>query len=111
HYFEPAQFAIYSVGCFQLPLLTAFFDAVDTVLSPEAARLQNQGSYKRLINVWLNAIRVLSFCSVPVCVFLFVLRREFIVMLFTKNYLESAPIFAVNLLNLLLWIPNGAVLR
>jgi len=111
HYFDAAAFAIYSVGCFQLPLLTALFDAVDMVLNPEAARLQEGGSTKRLVTVWLNAIRGLALCFVPVCAWLFVMRREVIVSLFTERYVGAVPIFAINIFSLLLWFPNGAIVR
>ena len=111
HYFDPATFAIYSVGCFQLPLLAALFDSVEMLLWRESARLQKEGSYKQLIHVWMSAVRGLAFCFVPTCVLLFVLRHELIVALFTRNYLGAVPIFSINLINLLLWMPNGGLVR
>lgn len=112
HYFSPAEFAIYSVGCFQLPLLLVLFDSVDTVLLPEITRLEKDGAHQRIIQVWIGSMRMLAFVSFPICAFLFVMRHEFIVTLFTKAYAASTPIFAINLGNLLLSIClTGTVLR
>lgn len=112
YYFSPADFAIYAVGCFQLPLLLVLFDSVDTVLFPEVARLEKEGAYDRIIGVWVKAMRLLAFVFFPTCALLLVVRQELIVTLFTAEYAAAAPIFAVNLFNLLLWLGlTGPVLR
>ncbi len=102
HYFSAADFAIYSVGCFQLPMLMVLVDAIETVLYPEVARVVKQASYAQVIRIWLNAIRFLAFCFVPTCILMLVLRREIIITLFTKNYLSAETIFAINLAGVLL---------
>ena len=112
HYFEAAKFAIYSVGSFQLPLLLVLLDSVDTILIPEVTRLEKDGKYPEIIEVWMGGIRLVAFCFVPACVLMFVMRNEFIAALFTKNYLAAAPIFAISLCNLLLSMNlTGPVLR
>jgi O-antigen/teichoic acid export membrane protein len=104
HYFDPDQFAIYAVGCFQLPLLGMLFESVVSVLMPEVARRHSKADYDGIIGLWAAAIRKLALFFVPTYVFLFVVRHEFITMLFTKNYVAAAPIFAINLLGILLYI-------
>jgi O-antigen/teichoic acid export membrane protein len=104
HYFDPAQFAIYAVGCFQLPLLGTLFESVVSVLMPEVARRHKKADYDGIIALWAAAIRKLALFFVPTYVFLFVVRHEFIATLFTKNYAAAAPIFAINLLGILLYI-------
>ncbi len=104
YHFEPAVFAIYATGCFQLPLMSVLFDAVETVLTPEFGRLESTRDHAQIIEIWMNAIRQLALVFIPICTLLFVVRYEFIVMLFTKNYVASAPIFAVNLVGVLLSI-------
>ena len=112
HYFDPGQFAIYSVGCFQLPLLALLIDSVRAVLIPEVARLDKNGNPDAIIEVWMSFIRQLAFFFVPICTLLFLLRREFITVLFTTKYLASVPIFGVNLLVIMLAINlSGAVMR
>jgi O-antigen/teichoic acid export membrane protein len=102
HYFDPDQFAIYAVGCFQLPLLGMLFEAVVNVLLPEVARREATADYDGIIALWAAAIRKLALFFVPAYVLLFVVRHEFITTLFTKNYDAAAPIFAINLLGILL---------
>lgn len=104
HYFDPDQFAIYAVGCFQLPLLGMLLDSVISVLLPEVARREAKADYDGIIELWASAVRKLALFFVPVYVLLFVVRQEFITTLFTKNYEGAAPIFAINLLNILLYI-------
>lgn len=104
HYFDPDQFAIYAVGCFQLPLLGMLLDSVISVLLPEVARREAAADYQGIIELWAAAIRKLSLFFIPVYTLLFIVRHEFITVLFTKNYSAAAPIFAINLLNILLYI-------
>ncbi|HWQ35064.1 MAG TPA: lipopolysaccharide biosynthesis protein [Blastocatellia bacterium] len=98
HYFDPAAFAIYSVGCSQLPLMGLLVGSFDSVLEPEAARYQSQGDRQSLIAMWLQGTRQMLLLVLPLCALLFVLRVEFITVLFTKSYLAAAPLYAVNLL-------------
>lgn len=104
HYFDPDQFAVYAVGCFQLPLLGMLLDSVISVLLPEVARREANADYEGIIALWAAAIRKLALFFVPVYVLMFVVRHEFITTLFTKNYVAAAPIFAINLLNILIYI-------
>jgi O-antigen/teichoic acid export membrane protein len=98
HYFEPAVFAIYAVGCFELPLLGILYESVVSILLPEVARLQAAGDRESVINLWGSAMRKLAFFYTPTYVLMFVLRREIITLLFTREYAASADIFAINLM-------------
>jgi O-antigen/teichoic acid export membrane protein len=104
YYFDPALFAVYAVGCFQLPLLTLLLESVSSVLMPEVARLDVAGDKEAIIALWSSAVRKLAVLFVPACTFLFVMRQEFIVALFTRNYEQAVPIFAVSLIGVLLTI-------
>lgn len=104
HYFDPDQFAIYAVGCFQLPLLGMLFDSVTSVLLPEVARREKKADYDGIIAVWAAAVRKLALFFLPTYALLFVVRHEFITTLFTHTYAAAAPIFAINLLSVLLWV-------
>ena len=111
-HFTPAEFAVYSIGCFQLPLLQTLIDAAETILLPQIARLEKEGSRQGILRVWAVSMRFLAFFFFPVCAMFFVLRREFIVTLFTATYASATPVFAVNIFNLLLHIfLAGTLLR
>jgi O-antigen/teichoic acid export membrane protein len=79
-------------------------DAVISVLLPEAARREGQGDYQSILTLWASAVRKLAFFFVPAYALAFILRREIIVLLFTRSYEAAVPIFAVNLLAILLFI-------
>jgi O-antigen/teichoic acid export membrane protein len=104
HYFDPATFAIYAVGGFQLPLLGMLATSFTNALNPELARHKEENDYQAIINLWTDVIRKLAYFFAPAFALMLVLRREFITLLFTENYAASAPIFAINLFSMLLGI-------
>jgi O-antigen/teichoic acid export membrane protein len=97
HRFDAATFAVYSVGCFQLPLIGILSDSVGSVLIPRVSYLQHQGHPREILLLSARAVRKLAALFFPLYAFLMVMRREFIGGLFTSQYLDSVPIFAVNL--------------
>ncbi|HQR31402.1 MAG TPA: oligosaccharide flippase family protein [Blastocatellia bacterium] len=112
YHFTPAEFAVYSIGCFQLPMLQVLIESVEAVLLSEASRLEKDGAYQQMFHVWTNAMRMLAFAFFPICAMLYVLRHEFILTLFTAKYVGATQIFAVNLINILLYVfLIGTVLR
>src|SRR5215510_1665786 len=104
HYFDPATFAIYAVGGFQLPLLGMLSTSFASALNPELAKRKEENNYRAIIDLWMDVIRKLAFFFAPAFALLFVLRREFITLIFTQNYAASVPIFAINLFAMLLGI-------
>jgi O-antigen/teichoic acid export membrane protein len=112
YYFDPSMFALYAVGCFQLPLFTLLLDSVGSVLIPEIARLQVEADRRAIFMLWVSAARKIAFFFVPACAFLLLMRHEFITALFTDRYAAAAPIFAINVAAMLLNVTlSSAVLR
>ena len=112
YYFDSAVFAIYAVGCFQLPLLTLLLESVGSVLIPEIARLQVEAARRDIFFLWVSAVRKIAFFFVPICALLLVMRHEFIIGLFTSQYAGAVPIFTINTLAVLLPVAlSSAVLR
>ena len=112
HYFSAADYGIYANGCFQLPLLLVLLDAMDTIMMPEIARLDQLGQRHEIGQLWLQAVRTMGLFFIPACVLMFVLRYELIVGLYTEKFAASVPIFAITLLNtLLLFNFTTAVMR
>jgi len=95
--FGTNAYAIYSFGCFQLPLLSVLTDAVASVLIPRVSLLQKNNERCEIIAVTANMMRKLSAIYFPLYVFLLVAGREFIILLFTEKFVNSWPIFAVNI--------------
>ena len=103
-YFDAAAFAIYAVGCFQMPLGRLLVGSFSSVIEPEAARLVQAGDKAQLIQMWFRTTRHLTLLLAPLCALLFVVRHEFISVLFTRNYEASVPLFAISLIGVLLFV-------
>lgn len=97
HSFSPADFAIYSVGCFQLPLIAMLYESVGAVMIPRMSQMQDEGRKREMLEMTVNATQRLAFVYFPLFAFLMIVASEFITTLFTKEYAASAAIFRVNL--------------
>jgi O-antigen/teichoic acid export membrane protein len=111
HHFDAVGFAIYSVGCFQLPLLGLLEDSINSVLVPEVSRLEKDGNYEQIADLWTNAVRKMAIFFFPLAALLFSVRHEFILFLFTDAYLAAVPVFAVNLIGILFAIHVASIIR
>lgn len=97
HKFTSAEFAIYAYGCFEVPLIAMLAESVTSVLIPRMSELQANKDKDEMIRLTARAMQKLSFFYFPIYVFLIITARTFIITLFTKDYLESVPIFMINL--------------
>jgi O-antigen/teichoic acid export membrane protein len=95
--FGAAAFAIYAVGCFSLPLVNVVGESFGTLLISHISRLQKQGKTREIILVTAQTMRKLSAVYFPLYAFLMVTGREFLILLFTEQYLASWPIFVIHL--------------
>lgn len=100
HSFSAAEFAIYSVGCFQLPLIAMLYESVGAVMIPRMSQMQDEGRKREMLEMTANATQKLAFVYFPLFAYLMIVANEFITTLFTKDYAASADIFRVNLLTL-----------
>jgi O-antigen/teichoic acid export membrane protein len=97
HRFGATAFAIYAIGCFQIPLIQLLTDSVGIVLIPQVAHLQKQGETEEIIGLTLRAVRKVAAVTFPIYAFLLVTGHEFIAFLFTTRYSASWPIFMINI--------------
>src|ERR1700749_3199006 len=97
HRFSSADFAIYSVGCLEIPLITLLRDSVNSVMIPRVSFLQREGETREIIRLTARVMRKLAAFFFPVYALFMVVGREFIEFLFTPSSLGAWPILAVNL--------------
>jgi O-antigen/teichoic acid export membrane protein len=97
HSFSAADFAIYSVGCFQIPLVGLLRESANSVMITRVSLLQKDGETREIIELMARVMRKLAVVFLPIYAFLMVAGREFIAFLFTPAYLSSWPIFALYL--------------
>jgi O-antigen/teichoic acid export membrane protein len=95
--FDAATFAIYAVGCFQLPFLYIVNESVGAVMIPTVSRLQLENEQGEIVRLVARMMRKLAALYFPLYACLLVTGREFVTVLFTESYRGSWPIFAVNL--------------
>ena len=97
--FDAATFAIYAVGCLQVPLVDMIMTSTVNVMMVRMAEDATHGP--ATIALWHETICRLAFLMVPLSVFLFVIARNLIVTLYTSTYAASVPIFMVWALTIL----------
>lgn len=98
--FGTDAFAVYAIGCFSLPLVGIIGESVGPVVIARVSELQKQGKHREIVQTIAGAMRKLAIIYLPLYAFLLVVGREFVVFLFTEQYLASWPIFAINLTTL-----------
>jgi O-antigen/teichoic acid export membrane protein len=97
HRFGAAAYAVYAIGCFELPLIGILVDSVSTITIPHVSYLQKTGDRQEIIELIGRVMRKLALILFPLYALLLLLGREFITFLFTERYLASWPIFAINI--------------
>jgi O-antigen/teichoic acid export membrane protein len=97
HHYGAALYAVYAVGCFQLPLVDLLSESVAAVTIPRASYLQKQGRRAEIIDLVARTVRKLALAYLPLYAFLLVAGREFLLVLFTEKFAASWPVFVVNI--------------
>ena len=95
HYFDPSQYAIYAVACFQVPFVTILTNSIAEIFLVRATEYYSHDQHLELYALWINACRKALLLYVAVVVVLIVLAEPIIVTLFTARYRASSPLFAV----------------
>jgi O-antigen/teichoic acid export membrane protein len=105
--FDAAAFAIYAVGCLDIPLAEFAMIAVVNVLMVRMAEALRDGRERMAVALWHDAIRKLALLFFPLTFLMIVAGPALIVGLFTERYRDSVPVFVV--LSLALPLPALAV--
>lgn len=112
YYFDAATFAIYAVGCLQLPASELLAAPAANVMMVRMAEELRDGHREKVLPVWEDTTRKLLLMLIPLTGFLVVAARDLILLLFTKAYLASVSIFALWALTTVAFaFPTDAVLR
>lgn len=95
--FDAATFAVYAVGCLQIPLIDLVYTSTCNVMMVRMAELVREGDYgdPRVLELWHNTTARLASIVFPLAAVLMLTARDLIVVLFTKTYLASVPVFIV----------------
>jgi O-antigen/teichoic acid export membrane protein len=100
-HFDAATFAIYSVGCLQIPLVDFMATPASNVMMVQMGEDLREGRPHRLLAVWHDTTRKLAFVFFPLVGLLIVNSYALITLLYTTRYAASVPIFMVWSLSIL----------
>lgn len=107
---DAATFAIYSVGCMQVPLVDLIAMSAANVMMVRMGDSLREGT--SVLRLWHAAVERLALVLVPFVVALVITARELIATLYTPVYLPSVPIFVISaLLIALSALPVDGTLR
>jgi len=94
-HFDAATFAIYSVGCLQIPLVDFLATPASNVMMVRMTEEQREGHVRHLLPIWHDTTRKLALMFCPFVGILVVSAYRLITLLFTKQYAASVPLFMV----------------
>jgi O-antigen/teichoic acid export membrane protein len=107
-----AVFAVYAVGCFQLPIVDMLYTPVSEVLQLGIAEHDRDGDRDGPARLFHEAVARLAFVFVPMMALLYVCGPMLLTFLFTEQYRESVPIFRLAILSIpLAALPLDGVMR
>jgi len=95
YHFDAATFAIYSVGCLQIPLVDFMMTSTSSVMMVKMSEDLREGRDQDALELWLDTTRKLMLVFAPLVGGLIMLAGTLITFLFTANYATSAPLFMV----------------
>jgi O-antigen/teichoic acid export membrane protein len=96
--FDSATYAMYAVGCLQIPLFDLIVTSTTNVLM---VRMAGAERGRAALALWHDTVTRLAFLLFPLAVFLVISARSLIVGLFTETYAASVPIFMIWVLTML----------
>jgi len=110
---DPAVFAIYAVGCFNLPVVDLLYSPTSELLMYRIGEIERLGRPMReAAEAFREASGKLAYAFLPIAAGLFAVAPSFIGALYTEKFLDAAPIFRIALVVVVLaCFPVDGVLR
>jgi O-antigen/teichoic acid export membrane protein len=99
--FDAATFALYAVGCLQIPFVDFVAGPAGNVMMVRMSERRAAGDRRSLLPLWHETTLRLALIFFPLTAMLLVLGRDLIVTLFTPAYAGSVPMFLVWSLSIL----------
>jgi O-antigen/teichoic acid export membrane protein len=93
--FTPAMFAIYSVGCLNVPLVDFISGPASSVMMVRMSEALREGRPEEALLLWHDTVRKVGLLFAPLVGGLIVTAHDLVTVLFTPAYLPSVSIFRV----------------
>jgi O-antigen/teichoic acid export membrane protein len=95
HRFDAATFALFAVGCLQVPLVDYVITSASSVMMVRMGEELRGGRAGAVLSIWRDTTCKLAVIFFPVVMLLVISGRELITVMFTANYAASVPLFMV----------------
>ena len=95
YHFDAATFAIYSVGCLQVPMVDFMMTSTSSVMMVRMREHLHADDHDAVLTLWNDTTRKLALVFIPLVGVLLVTAGKLIEFLFTDRYADSAPLFMV----------------
>lgn len=105
-FFTPEQFAIFSVGAMELPLIGILANSVNAILLPNLSA----ATPKQLYDTYSGSVRKNALLVFPMTAIFYILAQEIMVFLYGATYAEAALYFRIYLVILPLRIATYSIL-
>jgi O-antigen/teichoic acid export membrane protein len=93
YYYDAATFAIYAVGCLQIPLVDFMMTSAGNVMMVRMGERIREGRPEAVPAIWHDTTRKLALIFFPLVGLLLASAPELITVLFTQSYRASVPIY------------------
>ena len=103
-WFDPAQFAIYSRGALEVPLISTIRFTINDIVMPKFVQLFKESRYDELIETWHQIIEYVAKINFGIFAILFALTPTMIRILYTEAYIGAVPVFRTYLFMLIIGI-------
>lgn len=106
------DFALYSIGNLSIPFIATVYVSIGNVVMPALAKYSLSIDYKQALTLWKSMIIKNAIVTIPVLLFFVVEADDIFICLFTNAYAESANVFRIIILTLLIqMLGYGYILR
>ena len=106
-YFDPAAFAVFSIGAMELPFVSIFTNSINSVLLPEMSAQNNASD---MAMRYRAAVRKNALVIFPLAALFFLFAKPIFGLLYGSKYLAAVPYFKVYLLVLPLRIASFGII-
>lgn len=103
-WFNPAQFAIYSRGALEVPLISSIRFTINDIMMPKFVQLFKGGQYDELFDKWHQIIEHVAKINFGIFALLFALTPTMIRILYTDAYMGAVPVFRTYLFMLIVGV-------
>ena len=94
-YITPSEFGVYSIAFLSIPILSQFFASVHNVVVPQISVFMNENKKNEATRLWQKTVDKTSSITIPAVILFWILAKEIITVLYTKEYIEAANYYRI----------------